>query len=336
LVDRRGHTVIVNGLLNLDCVHDCHTELHPVFAIAIRDNPEEKISQNNPDTWTLFARNQGNEGSCAQDLHYLDRVEFIFYLPRPRANTQKDARVTANLGSTLGGVLNWSATADEGGVLLKLKLTDDKDNPEAIGVSGSVKIDWNGSGNGSGQAMQTVPGKFENNPSAFFKMIGNYIRPVVGPNLVRLWVPEARLWPIGFQGSPVSTALFSLHGEVQWALPKAAISTSGNQYTTHATLWLAGIDIGLGALRSFPNLMLELSGGKVNRSADAKNPGSPPLGHFQGKDSVFSYGFGYTFHPFKQSRFSVRTFIGDLYIPTSNDHVFRLTVSPQIRLRKAQ
>ena len=32
----QGRTVIASGLLNLDCVHNCHTELHPVFALAIR------------------------------------------------------------------------------------------------------------------------------------------------------------------------------------------------------------------------------------------------------------------------------------------------------------
>jgi hypothetical protein len=98
-------TAVVTGLLNLDCVHDCHTELHPVLAMAIRAKceltdalpggvctsrhsesaikNERKNSILEDDPWMIFVRTQGNEGDCAKGQHYLDRTEFSFFLPAP-------------------------------------------------------------------------------------------------------------------------------------------------------------------------------------------------------------------------------------------------------------
>jgi hypothetical protein len=36
-----GKTASVTGLLNLDCVHDCHAELHPILGMAARTRREE-------------------------------------------------------------------------------------------------------------------------------------------------------------------------------------------------------------------------------------------------------------------------------------------------------
>jgi hypothetical protein len=78
------HTAVVTGLLNLDCVHDCHTELHPVFAMAVRTTREDKDSGVvNDDPWAIFVRNAGNEGDCAADEHYLNRDSYTFFLPAP-------------------------------------------------------------------------------------------------------------------------------------------------------------------------------------------------------------------------------------------------------------
>lgn len=68
-----GKRAIVIGLLNLDCVHGCYTELHPVYALAI--NTETKVNPGNStvdEVWTIFARNWGNEGWCSQNQHYLN------------------------------------------------------------------------------------------------------------------------------------------------------------------------------------------------------------------------------------------------------------------------
>jgi hypothetical protein len=67
LVD--GSYAIVTGLMGLDCEHSCSTELHPVWAMAVRvkSDPADVV-------WAIFVRNWGNEGFCSQDQHYLDLI----------------------------------------------------------------------------------------------------------------------------------------------------------------------------------------------------------------------------------------------------------------------
>ncbi len=55
-----GHLAIATGMVGLDCAHECHVELHPLFALAVRDVVEEKSEH-----WGLFARNFGNGGYCS-------------------------------------------------------------------------------------------------------------------------------------------------------------------------------------------------------------------------------------------------------------------------------
>jgi len=62
-----GQYSIVIGLAALDCEHDCHTELHPVYAmfIHIKDDPSD-------DQWAFFIRNWGDEGWCSNNQEYLN------------------------------------------------------------------------------------------------------------------------------------------------------------------------------------------------------------------------------------------------------------------------
>jgi hypothetical protein len=106
-----GKTASVTGLLNLDCVHECHTELHPVQAMAIRTRREDcyqskilteipppglkgekpvsikcdtkELDTRTDDSWLIFARNSGNEGSCSLDQHWVDRDVIRIFLPKP-------------------------------------------------------------------------------------------------------------------------------------------------------------------------------------------------------------------------------------------------------------
>jgi hypothetical protein len=57
---------IVIGLLGFDCVHGCHTELHPVYALAVRLS-EEPDSEH----WAIMIRNWGDEGWCSLNEHPL-------------------------------------------------------------------------------------------------------------------------------------------------------------------------------------------------------------------------------------------------------------------------
>lgn len=69
----KGMRAIVIGRLNLDCVHGCYTELHPVYALAI--NVETKVDSGNgtvDEVWAIFVRNWGNQGWCSHKQHYLN------------------------------------------------------------------------------------------------------------------------------------------------------------------------------------------------------------------------------------------------------------------------
>ena len=95
-----GRFAIVSGLFNLDCEHDCHTELHPVWALALStgDDPDAQA-------WAMFVRNWGNQGWCSNSYfspysHYLDLREdsakkhlYTFQLPWAR-NNATDYKIT--------------------------------------------------------------------------------------------------------------------------------------------------------------------------------------------------------------------------------------------------
>jgi hypothetical protein len=51
---------VVTGLFNLDCEHDCRSELHPLYALAVETDPST-----DDNTWAILVRNWGNGGSCS-------------------------------------------------------------------------------------------------------------------------------------------------------------------------------------------------------------------------------------------------------------------------------
>jgi hypothetical protein len=79
----RDRQAIVTGLMGLDCEHDCPSELHPVYAMAVEVNPDPTNNQ-----WAFFARNFGNEGGCSRNLPHplfddpsISAGAFVFDLP---------------------------------------------------------------------------------------------------------------------------------------------------------------------------------------------------------------------------------------------------------------
>jgi hypothetical protein len=69
---------IVTGLVDLDCAHPCSGELHPVYALALR-----QIFDTRYELWALFVRNWGNEGGCSSDDHplFLANNQYTVMLP---------------------------------------------------------------------------------------------------------------------------------------------------------------------------------------------------------------------------------------------------------------
>jgi hypothetical protein len=79
---------IVTGLLGLDCVHGCKTELHPAYMIAARVKGSPVYHDGGwDDYWAIFARNHGNEGWCSHNEHPLDLSRIIVTLPPPPGAT---------------------------------------------------------------------------------------------------------------------------------------------------------------------------------------------------------------------------------------------------------
>ncbi len=151
-------TAIVSGLLNLDCVHECHAELHPVYAMAVRMRDEcapggcgiPVIGEN--DHWLVFVRNFGNEGSCAHDgqQHFLDRDSFSFKIPAPTGDAVNMPSITTHeFYSDVPG-LSWSVRAVPGGVLLSFSLQPNNCSrvPDRFPVflHGSISFDWTKAG----------------------------------------------------------------------------------------------------------------------------------------------------------------------------------------------
>lgn len=58
---------IVTGLFGLDAEHESYTELHPVYALAIRTGCARQPDAEGVyrDTWMIFVRNWGSEGFCS-------------------------------------------------------------------------------------------------------------------------------------------------------------------------------------------------------------------------------------------------------------------------------
>ena len=56
----------VTGLFNLDLIHYGHSEIHPVYAMAVLVKEKEDIDNSElHQRWVLLARDRGNEGNCA-------------------------------------------------------------------------------------------------------------------------------------------------------------------------------------------------------------------------------------------------------------------------------
>lgn len=87
---------IVVGMFGIDTKHLSHTELHPVFGLAV-----ESARTENTEVWDVFARSWGYEGSCSNALHVLEGANgplgrLTFTLPVPAGYTIDASASSAN------------------------------------------------------------------------------------------------------------------------------------------------------------------------------------------------------------------------------------------------
>lgn len=145
-----GRFAIATGLVGLDCSHECRSELHPVWAMAIRveDDPSDEV-------WAIFVRRWGNEGFCSDDQHYLEGLQgntYTFRLPwRPGASSVAVSQTTvfrSRLGVASGPDVLW---APNQGVLVSftmpvLSQVPTSQFPLGERVHGELHLQWTGSG----------------------------------------------------------------------------------------------------------------------------------------------------------------------------------------------
>jgi hypothetical protein len=132
---------IVSGLIGLDCPHTCASEIHPVWAMAIRVK-----SDPGDETWAVFVRRFGNEGFCSDHQHYLDDLAnntFTFRLPWRQGATDVGVNPSTVFESRLGQATGALAVAKNQGVLLSFTMAVPP-TPLVPGemVNGELHLKW--------------------------------------------------------------------------------------------------------------------------------------------------------------------------------------------------
>jgi hypothetical protein len=73
-----GHTILT-GMFGLDGEHGLKAELHPVYALATRQDGVSTSPSDEP--WLMFIRNQGDEGFCSSNIWDSGFEDYTFHLP---------------------------------------------------------------------------------------------------------------------------------------------------------------------------------------------------------------------------------------------------------------
>ncbi len=129
------------GLVGLDCAHPPATEIHPVYALALR-TAQIPTAGNIQQKWVFFLRNSGNEGECAEGLHFWDSLnrEFSIQLPWPQGAT------SMSFDGNQSEFFAWDDAAITGDIqqfekaftVLKFKFPNDGE----FGVDGQVTLNF--------------------------------------------------------------------------------------------------------------------------------------------------------------------------------------------------
>jgi hypothetical protein len=130
---------IVTGLVSLDCPHTCASELHPVWAMALRVNDDPS-----DETWAIFVRRFGNEGFCSDQQHYLDDLlndTYTFRLPWRAGATSVGVNPATVFNSELGQATAGMSVAQNQGVLISFTMPA-PDSGEGEMVNGELHLKW--------------------------------------------------------------------------------------------------------------------------------------------------------------------------------------------------
>jgi len=149
----QGPFAIVIGLLGLDLPHaDYHAELHPVYAMFIR----QRLSATE-DKWSFFVRNWGVEGYCGPANEPIQEKTIRVRLPHKTSgsaivNPQVYTYAHDSGNKQKCSQNEWSFVQQADGVLLTFDLSDASNR---CGWVGDLNIDWQTDDN-SGPVQTTL------------------------------------------------------------------------------------------------------------------------------------------------------------------------------------
>jgi len=137
-----GKYAIVTGLWGLDCAHDCQSEMHPVWAMAIQTEKKDTWEE-----WAIFARNWGNEGYCGsgywgQDVINIDfpkeNNNYVYKLKLPWRENAESVYINDNF--LVRKNISMSITPIVGdGVYIALYMPHWSEQDR---INGILKLDW--------------------------------------------------------------------------------------------------------------------------------------------------------------------------------------------------
>ena len=154
-----GREAVVGGLVGTDCEHDCYSEIHPVWALAIhvKSDPLD-------DVWAIFVRNFGNEGYCSKYQHLVgfSGNRFTFNFPWRGGATSVATTTGTSFYANLSGMsYTWGSTAGQK-VSLTVQLLSPYSYPR---VHGELHLRW------AGTTLQTRDSDAAAAPEAWFEEI---------------------------------------------------------------------------------------------------------------------------------------------------------------------
>jgi hypothetical protein len=133
-----GKPAIISGFTGVDCEHNCRSELHPVWVLAIhiKDDPDD-------DVWAVFMRNWGNEGFCSGSQHEVNwpRERFTLTLPWRGGASAVDLGDTTQFLANVEGVSGFWRDVPNEQVTLTFALPPPSDRAR---VHGELHLRWTG------------------------------------------------------------------------------------------------------------------------------------------------------------------------------------------------
>lgn len=131
LVD--GKRAVAIGSWTLDCYHGCRAELHPIYAMAVRESTSAA-----KDVWHFFFRNEGNQAVCGGDVYFSAPQGWSWYLRLPGRSGGATITTSNAWSHEEDGKVSWGVYRSGNDVVIKATLPSRED-----WLVGTVTIAWN-------------------------------------------------------------------------------------------------------------------------------------------------------------------------------------------------